>query len=413
MTDTRSIAVPAGSEFPLENLPLGIGARAGKPPRAWVALGDHAVDLAALERAGHLGVSGLRPGCFATDDLNRFLECGPGVWRGVRRRLRDLLGAPVDRECVALRSDLAMSVPVRPTDYVDFYSSRHHATNLGRIFRPDGEPLLPNWRHLPVGYHGRSGTLVPTGAEIPRPRGLRLVEGVPEFGPSRSLDIELEIGTVVGVGNARGSPIAAGDARGHLYGMCLVNDWSARDIQSFEYQPLGPFLGKSFATSVGAWLVSFDALEPHRVWPADQDPPVSEYLRSTEPWGFDLRLEVWIETAAMRAGRIEAVRLSEVGFADMYWTPDQQLAHMTVNGATTSPGDLFASGTVSGPRPGSEGSMIEMSNNGGRELALPDGASRTFLEDGDRIILRAWAGGDGSPRIGFGELSGTIRAAGD
>ena len=378
-----------------------------------MALGDHAVDLARLERGGRFGDAGLPSACFSYGDLNRFLAAGPTVWRRFRRQLRELLAGPVERDGVAERSELVMRVPVRPVDFVDFYSSIHHATNLGRIFRPDAEPLLANWRHLPVGYHGRTGTLIATDATIPRPQGLRLIGGEPVFGPSHALDIELEVGTVVGVGNERGRPVAIGDASGHLYGMCLLNDWSARDIQAFEYQPLGPFLGKSFATSVGAWLVSFDALEPHRVWPGDQDPPVSDYLRSSEPWGFDLQLEVWIETAAMRAGGLEPVRLSEVGFADMYWTPAQQLAHLTVNGASTAAGDLFGSGTVSGPRAGSEGSLIEMSRNGTREIALPDGSSRTFLEDGDRIVLRGWAGGGEAPRIGFGELSGTISGEGD
>lgn len=412
MTEIR-IEVPVESAFPLENLPLGIGARAEEGVRAWVALGDHAVDLSRLERTGYLDGIGLPPACFSEGDLNRFLGAGRAVWRGLRQRLRQVLAGPVDREGVAEREELLMAVPVRPVDFVDFYSSIHHATNLGRILRPDTEPLSTNWRHLPVGYHGRTGTLIPTGADIGRPHGLRVVDGQPAFGPSRALDIELEVGTVIGVGNDRGSPVAIDDARHHLYGMCLVNDWSARDIQAFEYAPLGPFLGKSFATSVGPWLVSFDALEPHRVWPADHDPPVSGYLRSTRPWGFDLHLEVWLETSAMRAAGTGPVRLSEVEFADMYWTPDQQLAHLTVNGASTAPGDLFASGTVSGPSPGTEGSLIELSVNGTREIALPDGTSRTFLEDGDRITLRGWAGGGDTPRIGFGDVTGTITSEGD
>jgi len=411
LTDTVRIEIPENSEFPLENLPLGIGAREGERPRAWVALGNDAVDLAALERAGYLEDIGLPTGCFVGSDLNRFLETGPTAWRLLRQRLRQVLSSSLDGSLVVAQIDLVMGVPVTPVDYVDFYSSLHHAKNLGRIFRPDGEALLDNWRRIPVGYHGRTGTLVPTNTDIRRPHGVRLVDGDPVFGASKSVDIELEVGTVVGVGSEIGAPIAVGDAAGHLYGMCLVNDWSARDIQAFEYQPLGPFLGKSFATSVGPWLISFEALAPHRVRPAEQDPPVSEYLRATEPWGFDLQLEVWLQSAAMRSRGLEPVRLSETGFGDMYWTPAQQLAHLTVNGASTSPGDLFASGTVSGPHPGSEGSLIEMSANGACPIKLPDGATRTFLEDGDRVVLRGWAGGGDVPRIGFGELAGTIAGA--
>ncbi|MEQ8841627.1 MAG: fumarylacetoacetase [Acidimicrobiales bacterium] len=408
MTEPFVIEVPDGSDFSRDNLPLGIGAPAGERDRAWVAVGDHAIDLGTVQRAGLLEGLGLPDGCFADDDLHRFLRSGPGVWHATRRRLAELAREPVDAGWVRLRSDLEMSLPIRPVDFVDFYSSLHHATNLGRLFRPDDEPLLPNWRHLPVGYHGRTGTLVPTDSVIARPHGLRLVDDSPVFGPSAALDIELEVGTVVGVGSALGTPVAIEDAADHLYGMCLVNDWSARDVQSFEYQPLGPFLGKSFATSVGPWLVSFEALEPYRVASPVQDPPVSDYLRTNEPWGFDLHLEVWIETAAMRAAGEPPVRLSEVGFADMYWSPAQHVAHMTVNGASTSTGDLFASGTVSGPSPGSHGSLIEMTANGVAPIELPDGSTRCFLEDGDRIILRGWAGGGDRPRVGFGELTGTI-----
>ena len=410
---TESVVdVPAHSAFTLDNLPLGIGAPDGERLRAWTALGDHAVDLAAVQRAGLLEDLGLPDGCFTDPDLNRYLAAGPDAWRETRQRLRRLAAGPLDARWVRWQSEVEMAMPVRPVDFVDFYSSEHHAENIGRILRPDGEPLLPNWRHLPVGYHGRTGTLVPTASEIPRPEGLRLVDGRPEFGPSRKLDLELEVGTVIGVGSRRGAPVAIGNAGGHLYGMCLVNDWSARDIQAFEYQPLGPFLAKSFATSVGPWLVSFAALEPHRVQPAPQVPEVSEYLRTNEPWAFDLHLELLIETAAMRATGAPPVCLSEVRFADMYWTPAQQFAHLTVGGASTATGDLFASGTVSGPTPGSEGSLMEKTANGVSPITLPDGTTRAFLEDGDRVVLRGWAGGRGEGRIGFGELSGTIVAEG-
>jgi fumarylacetoacetase len=305
-----------------------------------------------------------------------------------------------------------MRLPVVVADYVDFYSSLHHATNLGRLFRPDGDPLLPNWRHLPVGYHGRAGTVVVSGEDVPRPHGLRVVDGEPVEGPSNALDIELEVGFVIGTGSQRGTSIRALDADDHIAGFCLVNDWSARDIQAYEYQPLGPFLGKSFATSMSPWLVSSVALEPYRVTPPAQVPPPAGYLHCQEPWGLDLHLEVLLESEAMRTSHMDPAVVSRTSFADMYWTPAQQLAHATVNGAATRTGDLFASGTVSGPTPGSEGSLIELTWRGERPITLPDGSHRTFLLDGDRVTLRGWAGGEGGrPKVSLGEVTGTILPA--
>ncbi|MAT06445.1 MAG: fumarylacetoacetase [Acidimicrobiaceae bacterium] len=406
------VAIPDESPFPITNLPFGIGDPGDGHPRAWVAVGDHAVDLDALHAAGVFHGIGIPPTCFARGDLNAYLALGRDVWSSVRARLRDALeGSSLTRvpeRSIVRRSRLRMDIPTRPVDYVDFYSSIHHATNLGRMFRPDGDALLPNWRRIPIGYHGRTGTLVPDGTPVRRPAGYRLVDGEPEVGPSGRLDIELEVGTVVGVGNAVGEPIPIGRAVEHIYGMCLVNDWSARDIQAFEYQPLGPFLGKSFATSVSPWLVSLEALEPFRVAPPTQDPPPADYLTTDEPWGFDLHLEVWLDTEAMRAAGLPPVCISETGFADMYWTPAQQLAHLTVNGAATHPGDLFASGTVSGAELGSEGSLIELAANGDRPIRLPDGTERAFLHDGDRVELRGWAGADPRTRIGLGTVSGTV-----
>ena len=406
------IEVPDGSPFPVTNLPLGVGHTGDQRPRAWVAVGSRALDLAATATSGLLDGIGLPDGCLAEPSLNRFLGAGPDVWSSLRGRLAELLDDDTVAEQlaghVADQCDLTMDIPSRPVDYVDFYSSIHHATNLGRLFRPDGDALMPNWRRIPIGYHGRCGTLVPDGTDIPRPTGHRLVDDEPEVGPSLRLDIELEVGTVVGVGNEIGTPIAINDAGRHLYGMCLVNDWSARDIQAYEYQPLGPFLGKSFATSVSPWLISFEALAPFRLTPPTQDPPVADYLRTDEPWGFDLHLEVWLETSAMRTAGHPPVLLSAVPFGDMYWTPAQQLAHLTVNGAGSAAGDLFASGTVSGQDPESVGSLIERTWNGDRPIELPNGDSRTFLEDGDRIELRGWAGLDPATRLGLGSVSGTI-----
>ncbi len=424
------IPIPDGSPFPLANLPLGVGHPGDGRPRAWVAVGDSALDLAAADAAGLLDGLGLPDDCFGDRDLNRYLAAGPEVWSRLRVRLRETLsdGAAAHRlgsgddgtgpndvsGAVVPRSELVMAVPTTVRDYVDFYSSIHHATNLGRLFRPDGEALLPNWRRIPIGYHGRSATLVADGATIRRPAGHRRAagadDGEPVVGPTHALDIELEVGTVVGVGSKIGQPIAIEDAGRHLYGLCLVNDWSARDIQAYEYQPLGPFLGKSFATSVSPWLVSFEALEPFRVAPPVQDPPPARYLWTGTPWGFDLHLEVWLESATMRTAGTAPVCISRVGFADMYWTPAQQLAHMTVNGAATSSGDLFASGTVSGPDPGTEGSLIELTWRGERPIELPDGTTRTFLEDGDRVELRGWAGSERATRFGLGSVTGTIEA---
>ena len=415
MADSSWIPIPEESGFGLENLPLGIGSREGARPQVHVAVGQHALDLGTVAGHGVLDGLGVATGAFQEPCLNTFLAAGPDAWRGLRTRLQDLLTdrAMASRlaDSVVARVDLRMDLPVVVGDYVDFYSSLHHATNLGRLFRPDGEPLLPNWRHLPVGYHGRAGTLVPTDDEIPRPRGLRLVEGEPVEGACAALDIELEVGFVVGAGNTRGEPIAALDADDHIYGACLVNDWSARDIQAYEYQPLGPFLGKSFATSVSPWLVSLEALAPFRVAPPAQVPPVAGYLHCQEPWGLDLHLEVLLESEAMRTSGMPPAVISRTGFADMYWTPAQQLAHTTVNGASTRTGDLFASGTVSGPDPGSEGSLIELTWRGERPLTLPDGSHRSFLADGDRVILRGWAGGDGRPLVSLGEVAGTILPA--
>ena len=406
------IPIPEGSPFPISNLPLGVGHLGEGRLRGWVAVGESALDLQAAQLAGLFDGIELPDGCFSETSLNRYLAAGPTIWSAARLRLQDALADPDMarrlRDHVVSLTELSMAVPVAPHDYVDFYSSIHHATNLGRLFRPGGEALMPNWRRIPVGYHGRTGTLVPDGAYISRPVGYRLVDAEPQVGPSDLLDIELEVGTVVGVGSEIGHPIAIDDAADHLYGMCLVNDWSARDIQAYEYQPLGPFLGKSFATSVSPWLVSFEALEPFRIVSPLQEPPPAGYLNAEMPWGFDLYLEVWIESAAMRALGESAVRVSEVGFADMYWTPAQQLAHMTANGASTHAGDLFASGTVSGPKSGSEGSFIELTWRGERPIDLPDGTTRSFLEDGDRIELRGRAGSDPATSIGLGSVSGTI-----
>ena len=299
---------------------------------------------------------------------------------------------------------VSLLLPVEVGDYVDFYASEQHASNIGKLFRPGAEPLMPNWKHLPVGYHGRAGTVVVSGTPVVRPRGQRKApaDDTPTYGPSRRLDIEAEVGFVVGTGSKLGQPVRLGEFADHVFGVCLVNDWSARDLQAWEYVPLGPFLGKSFATSVSPWIVPLAALEHARVAPPPRDNPLLPYLADdgVGPWGLDLTLEV----------RLNGHLLASPPYATMYWTPAQMLAHMTVNGASVRPGDLFASGTVSGPRADQRGSLIELSWGGRDTLSLPDGTTRTFLEDGDEVTISATAPGPDGARIGFGQVTGRILA---
>jgi fumarylacetoacetase len=303
--------------------------------------------------------------------------------------------------CLSPVADVDLHMPFEVSDYVDFYSSREHATNLGRILRPGTEPLLPNWSHLPVGYHGRAGTVVPSGTPVVRPSGQRHGDQGPVFGPTTKLDVEAEVGFVVGVPSAQGRPVPTTGFRDHVFGFVLVNDWSARDIQAWEYQPLGPFLSKSFATSISPWVVPLAALEAAHVPPPEQDPEPLPYLRCTEPWGLDVTLQIELN------GHV----VSRPPFAGMYWTPPQQLAHTTVNGAWLNTGDLLASGTVSGAQRDQRGSLIELTWNGNEPLELPDGTRRAFLEDGDTVRISATATGSDITPIGFGDVIGTVYPA--
>ncbi len=403
MATNSWVQVPEGSDFPIQNLPYGVFSRRGELPRVGVAIGEYVLDLAGLAANGL--VQDRR--WFAAGSLNAFMVAGRPAWQATRHRLIELLSNETYREGVEPHllplADVDLHLPFDVGDYVDFYSSMEHAQNLGRMFRPDSEPLLPNWRHLPVGYHGRSGTVAASGTPVIRPYGQRKdsTEGTPVFGPSQRLDIEAEIGFVTGVPSALGQSVTAASFREHVFGFVLVNDWSARDIQAWEYQPLGPFLGKSFLTSVSPWIVTVDALEVARVTPPQQDPEVLPYLRVDEPWGIDMRLEVELN------GQV----VSRPPAAGMYWTPPQQLAHATVNGAALRAGDLFASGTVSGPEPDQRGSLIELSWNGETPIELSDGSKRVFLEDGDTVRMRASAPGADGVRIGFGEVTGTVYPA--
>jgi fumarylacetoacetase len=340
-------------------LAYGVIRPSGGESRVCARVGGSVVDLSELGPE------------FRQPSLNAFMALGPDAWRDVHRRVRMLEGPTVDGE---------LFLPFAVADYVDFYSSLEHATNLGRMFRPDTEPLLPNWRWLPVGYHGRAGTVVVSGTPIRRPHGQRRPPGAdePDFGPSARLDIELEIGFVVGTPSRLGEPVPVDEALAHVFGLALVNDWSARDLQAWEYQPLGPFLGKSFATSISAWVVPLEELESFLVPLPPQQPPPLDYLRA-EPWAYDLALEV----------KLNGTVVSRTSTRHLYWSLEQQVAHLTVNGASLRTGDLLASGTISGPEPDSRGSLIELTWNGAESLRLSDDSTRGFLEDGDEVVLRA------------------------
>ena len=340
-------------------LAYGVIRPAGGEPRVCARVHGSVVDLS------ELGPEFRRP------SLNDFMALGPDVWRDAHQRVRLLDGPTVEGELL---------LPFAVSDYVDFYSSLEHATNLGRMFRPDTEPLLPNWRWLPVGYHGRAGTVVASGTPIRRPHGQRRPPGAdePDFGPSARLDIELEIGFVVGAPSRLGEPVPVDEALAHVFGLVLVNDWSARDVQAWEYQPLGPFLGKSFATSISAWVVPLVELEPFRGPLPPQRPPPLDYLRA-EPWAYDLALEV----------ALNGTVVSHTSARHLYWSLEQQVAHLTANGAGLRTGDLLASGTISGPEPDSRGSLIELTWNGAEPLRLSDDSTRSFLENGDEVVLRA------------------------
>ncbi|MEU5153419.1 fumarylacetoacetase [Glycomyces sp. NPDC021274] len=405
MTASSWVEGADGGPFGLHHLPYGVFSTTKDPaPRIGVRIGDQVLDLRGLA-TGTFFLPWIRP-AFHEHHLNGFMAMGPPAWRLVRHQLTELLS---DRrfqdQSATLLTPVAkahMHLPFAVADYVDFYASEDHATNLGRLFRPDSEPLLPNWKHLPVGYHGRAGTVVPSGTPIVRPRGQRKPKDASlEFGPSARLDIEAEVGFVVGVGTELGAPVSADDFAEHVFGVVLVNDWSARDIQAWEYVPLGPFLGKSFATSIGHWVTPLDALAGAKTAAPVQDPAPLEYLQETERFGYDLRMSV----------RWNGTEVSRPPFKGMYWTPAQMLAHMTVNGASLRTGDLYASGTVSGPEPDQRGSFLELTWGGKEPVAVGEGESRQFLEDGDTVLITATAPGADGAAIGLGEVEGTITPA--
>ncbi|MBO0815103.1 MAG: fumarylacetoacetase, partial [Actinobacteria bacterium] len=410
-----------GTEFGVANLPFGVFSRAANPDecqsgvqrttptphssvpgsRVGVAVGDSVLDVAAVADDLRLPLRDL----FTEPALNRFLAAGPATWREARERLTDWLTRPAHRAVVephlVPRGEARLHLPFAVADYVDFYASRNHAENVGRIFRPGQPPLPRNWLHMPLGYHGRAGSVVISGTPVTRPSGQRWEPGAagPSFGPSLRLDFEAEVGFVAGVGSRHGEPVPVDDFERHVFGACLVNDWSARDIQAFETVPLGPFLGKAFATSVSAWVVPLDALRAARTAPPPRDVEPLPYLRGdADPWGLDLSLTVSINGSPV----------SRPPFATMYWTPAQLLAHLTCGGAPARTGDLYASGTVSGPARDQRGCLLELTSNGAEPIALADGTQRAFLEDGDEVVIGATAPGPAGEVISLGEVRGRV-----
>lgn len=415
-----------GADFPIQNLPFGVFRRFGTRERAriGVAIGDAILDVAACRRAAFL--SAAAEPCDSAS-LNRLMAAGPEVWSALRGELSQILrdGSYRAREMRERLDELfvpmsgaELLVPAEIGDYTDFYASVHHATNVGSMFRPDN-PLLPNYKYVPIGYHGRASSIVPSGTGVRRPHGQVKVPdaAAPAYTPSRNLDYELEVGCFVGPGNALGTPVPIAEAERHIFGLCLVNDWSARDIQSWEYQPLGPFLAKNFATTVSPWVVTLEALAPFRApafarAPGDPEPlPYLDDPADRGAGGVGITLEVWLRTPAMRERGAPAERLTRGSFTSMYWTLAQLLAHHASNGCNLRPGDLIASGTVSGPERESRGCLLELTWRGAEPLVLADGESRKFLEDGDEVTLRGYCEREGRVRIGFGECTGTVLAA--
>jgi len=400
----------SATDFPIQNLPFGRFRLQGSDA-AWkigVAIGDQILDLAAA-------------GLVDTDDMNALMARTPAQRQALRRAIslalrRDGEDSRLQASLIS-QADAEMALPCHIGDYSDFYTSIHHATTVGKQFRPDN-PLLPNYKWVPIGYHGRASSIGVSGESFPRPRGQTKTADadMPTFGPSRRLDYELEVGVFVGTPNARGEPVDIGDAEARVFGIALFNDWSARDIQGWEYQPLGPFLSKNFASTLSPWIVTMEALAPFRkaFTRPEGDPKPLPYLDSAEnnaAGAIDIQLEVWLQTARMRAAGDEGKRLMASNFSDAYWTVAQLLAHHTVNGCNLQAGDLFGSGTLSGPAPEQGGSLLELSQGGKRPIDLGNGEVRTFLEDGDTIILRGWCERDGARRIGFGECRGTVMPA--
>ena len=414
-----------GCDFPVQNLPLAVFRRSGSSEnfRCGVAIGDSVLDLGALDMLspfGGLGADALA--ACGEPSLNRLMALGRNAWIALRRGLSECLREDSTRAAeltgaLIRQRDAEFTLPARIGNYTDFYTSIHHATAVGRLFRPD-QPLLPNYKWVPIAYHGRASSIGVSGQQVRRPRGQVMPRGAdgPQLAPSARLDWELEVGVLVGAGNSLGEPIPIAQAEEHVFGLCLLNDWSARDLQAWEYQPLGPFLAKSFASTISPWVVTLEALAPYRLpWSrASDDPQPLPYLDSEQlraRGALDMNLEVALETAAMRAAGGAPQTLARTNFRHCYWSVAQMIAHHTVNGCNLESGDLLGSGTQSGPTPEQAGSLLELSEGGKRPVRLENGETRTFVEDGDRVILRGWCERPGCARIGFGEASGVVLAA--
>ncbi|MBY0030294.1 fumarylacetoacetase [Priestia aryabhattai] len=413
------IKVDPKSHFPIQNLPYGVF----RPlmmgvPRIGVAIGDYVLDLSVLDAEGYFdGTDVEGKGVFEQASLNEFMALGTKAWRDVRRRIQQLLheDESILRDNYALRDiaiipqkNVKMLLPAQIGDYTDFYASKEHATNVGIMFRGKENALMPNWTHLPVGYHGRASSVVLSGTDVRRPQGQTKPanSNAPLFGPSCQLDLELEMGLFIGPGNERGKNIALENAEEQIFGLVLVNDWSARDIQSWEYQPLGPFLAKSFATSISPWVVPLEALEPFRVAGPEQEPEPLPYLRTNKPGSFDIHLEVNLKGEGMKNSKT----ISTSNFRYLYWSMAQQIAHHTVGGCNLRPGDLLASGTISGPKKEMRGSLLELTWRGTEPIEMENGEQRVWLEDGDQLTITGWCQGEGY-RIGFGEVTGRVLPA--
>ena len=408
-----------GCDFPIQNLPYGAFGRGAEAPRCGAAIGDAVLDLAVLEAEGALDAGGSAP-VFGAPRLNDFMALGPRAWAAVRARLTELLAAGGDprlerdatlrgRALVPQR-DVRLALPFAVAEYTDFYACRQHAFNVGSMFRGPENALPPNWLHIPIGYNGRASTVVVSGTAVRRPLGQTKPPGadLPRFGPSRRLDIELELGAVVGTANPMGRPVSVAEADGMIFGYVLLNDWSARDIQAWEYQPLGPFQAKAFATSISPWVVTKAALEPFRVATPDRERPLLPYLHEPGPMLYDIALEVDMRPEGADA----ATTIARTNYRHMYYSSAQQLAHHAVGGCRMNVGDLLGSGTVSGPGRGQYGSLLELTWGGKEPITLDSGETRSFVEDGDTMTLRGWAQGDGH-RIGFGACAGKVLPAPD
>jgi fumarylacetoacetase len=417
----------ADADFPIQNLPFAVFRRRGtqEPWRGGVAIGDQVLDMAAAAGAQVFGGMAAQAVQAASQSrLNALMAMGPAAWSALRlalsRALRENAAeAPALRPCLIPQDQVEYEVAAHIGDYTDFYTSVHHATNIGRQFRPDN-PLLPNYKWVPIGYHGRSSSIIVSGTDFRRPIGQTMPPGAsePSLGPSKRLDIELELGIFIGQGNAQGDPIPMAQAEAHVFGICLFNDWSARDIQGWEYQPLGPFLSKNFASTISPWVVTLEALAPYRVpfTRAEGDPQPLPYLDSPDnrsAGAFDIQLQVDLQTPAMRESGQGGASICRTSYRHAYWTVAQMVAHHTVNGCNLRPGDLFGSGTLSGPTLDQAAALIELTQGGKQPLQLPNGEARTWLEDGDTVVLRGWCEKQGAARIGFGECAGTVLAARD